>query len=294
MTWAHDRINAGVDNSDYVIDYSDGLLSGEAIAREGYFGSKRYIDRPDLLSHKHTTPDEYKDHLANGLHTTLVMEVNTDDPLGGYNRGVQLAQRAVAGAEYIGYQGSVIAFCADRHFVTKNKPTITTQMWHDYLGGAESVVGPQSLEAYGFSEAMDCTAASYWQAGSASAVVDHADYWQDNTWGGFIGTTAIDRNLMKVKGKGLITVDEKTIAQGVWRTAVEDFTQPKNPDGTQPTMDAYLALARARQDAFQAYSKALSVETKVNSIQVSGVDLDLLADKVTDRILARLNLKQAL
>lgn len=36
------------------------------------------------------------------------------------------------------------------------------------------------------------------------------------------------------------------------------------------------------------------IEAKVDAIHVSGVDLDLLADKVTEKLLARLNLKQAL
>lgn len=227
MTWVQDKLLAGVNNNDYMLDYSTGLISGHAIASAGYYGAKRYIDdisNPSLVRPKHTTKAEYQDHLANGLHDTLVMEVGKNDPLGGFTGGQQFARRAAKGAEIIGYEGRFIAFCCDRWFITQGATPVTRQMWQDYLGGASSIIGADAVEAYGFSDAMDAAfglVGGYWQAGSKTVTRDFVGTWQDNNWTGSLEGVGLDRNLMRVKVAGDVPLsddDLTKIRRIVWGT----------------------------------------------------------------------------
>ena len=99
----------------YYLDYSAAKLDGFTIKRAGYTGVIRYIDAPDRLRMKHTNKAEYDSHIAAGLKVFLVMQNTTTDADGGWAAGVANAKRALAGANYLGYNGPIF-FTNDTFF----------------------------------------------------------------------------------------------------------------------------------------------------------------------------------
>jgi hypothetical protein len=171
------------------LDYSGAKLSGFSIRRDGYDGVIRYIDAPNRLRTKHTDLNEYRDHLANGLTVYLVFQNTTQDPEGGYAAGVANAQRAKAGAEYLGYTG-VVFFCND-------KTTLNATAWHEYLSGAASVLGRDRVGAYGFRNAMDTAnglVPAFWQSGRQSELVSFANLYQFNNGRVYVDGLECDLN----------------------------------------------------------------------------------------------------
>lgn len=176
----------------YWLDYSAGRLSSSVIRAAGYTGAIRYVDSPNLAGGKHITPAEYQELTAAGLSVMLVFEVNEEDPDGGFARGVQYAQRAKAGADWIGYHGPIF-FCEDR----PSTPSVAN--WRAYLDGAASVLGAGRVGAYGFFGAMDAAighAACFWQAGARRDIRPHVHFWQDNNYQPTVGGIQTDRNLI--------------------------------------------------------------------------------------------------
>lgn len=182
--------------ADYWLDYSAAKLTGATIKAwrspqgDRATGVIRYIDAPDRLRIKHTNKSEYDSHIASGLTVRLVFQNTTTDADGGYAAGVANAQRAKAGADYLGYTG-VIFFCNDRTTV----PNV--QAWRDYLRGAATVLGKDRVGAYGFNNALNAAigyASAFWQAGRQSDIVGHANYWQDNNVQVTVGGITCDRN----------------------------------------------------------------------------------------------------
>ena len=103
---------------EYWVDYSGDKRTGAQVAGTTWNGNRitgaiRYIDAPNLLKTKHTNKTEYDSLIAAGLKVRLVFQNNTKDADGGYAAGVANAQRAKAGADYLGYNG-VIFFTNDR------------------------------------------------------------------------------------------------------------------------------------------------------------------------------------
>lgn len=153
------------------IDYSAAKLSGSAVAAASFNGTPitgaiRYVDDPRLAKTKHTTPAEYSDLVAHGIKVRLVFEVGTNDSAGGRAAGVAYAQRALAGANALGYTG-VIYFCNDQTTLA------SVANWQAYLDGAASVLGLARVGAYGFRNAIDAAwghASAYWQCGAQSAL----------------------------------------------------------------------------------------------------------------------------
>ncbi|MGW4489178.1 glycoside hydrolase domain-containing protein [Amycolatopsis sp. NPDC004368] len=188
------------------IDYSSSKLPAADIlaapvgpSGEHATGVIRYIDAPERLATKHTSPAEYSDHRAAGLGVAMYFEVGTNDPLGGFARGQEYARRALAGANLLGFPG-VIFFCADRWFIEPGSPAITPALWRSYLDGAASVLGRARTGAYGFSDAMDAAVghADYFvQAGRASEVRDFVHGWQDNNVQPRVGGITTDRVLIR-------------------------------------------------------------------------------------------------
>lgn len=176
-----------------LLDYSAGKISGAAIKAAGYDGAIRYITDRNSLGTKHTSPAEYSDHVANGLQDWLVYEVNTNDPLSGFNGGVTAAQRALDGANYVGYPSDRhIFFCFDRHALASELPP-----WQAYLDGAASVLGVGRVGAYGFSEAIDAAnghATAFWQCGSRTVVRACTNFYQRNTGTAVVGGITCDIN----------------------------------------------------------------------------------------------------
>jgi hypothetical protein len=152
----------------------------------------RYIDQPNLLTHKHTTKEEYASHLAAGLDVQLVMEVGTTDPDGGYAAGVALAQRAKAGADWLGYHGII--------YMTNDRPDLpSVTNWQEFLRGAATVFGITRTGAYGFAPALNTArnfASGFWQAGRESDLVPHADIYQWNN--GRVTVDGVECDLNKV------------------------------------------------------------------------------------------------
>jgi hypothetical protein len=163
------------------IDYSAAELSGAAVASASYNGTKvtgaiRYVDDPRLAKTKHTTPAEYADLVAHGIKVRLVFEVGTNDSAGGRAAGVAYAQRALAGANSLGYTG-VIYFCNDQTTLA------SVANWQAYLDGAASVLGIARVGAYGFRNAIDAAqghASAFWQCGAQSALRAGVNMYQWN------------------------------------------------------------------------------------------------------------------
>lgn len=164
----------------------------------GVIGYIDDITNQSLVRTKHITKPEYDDFVRNGLSLpAMYFEIGVDDVLGGYNAGRVNAQRALRGANALGWGGTILMAC-DRHFVTKGRTTITAQMWRDYLNGAKSVLGDR-CGGYGFEEAADAAEGivkDFVQCGSASKIRDWVTGWQDNRDQPVIDNIATDRVLM--------------------------------------------------------------------------------------------------
>lgn len=262
----------------YYADYSAAQLSAAQLKAAGYAGSIRYIDditNKNLVRPKHTTKTEYDDHVRNGLKVFLVYEVNTDDPLGGFNGGVAAARRALAGANYLGYKG-VIFFCSDRWFVSPGKATITPWLFQQYLDGAASVLGKERVGAYGFSDAMDAAyghAAVYWQCGSRSAVRNFVSLWQDNNVQPKVGGIATDRNLVLKEllveevDMPLNESDLSNILARVWYGPVYTPDPENKPNEHINAAQALLQV----QLSVDALAKALEAATNDSNITLDAV-----------------------
>jgi hypothetical protein len=178
----------------YWLDYSAAKLSGATIKAAGYGGSIRYIDAPNRLTTKHTNKAEFDDHIREGLAVRLVMQTTTTASDGGFAVGVDHAQRALAGANYLGYQGPI--------YFTNDRTTVPNPAaWTAYLNGAASVLGWAWVGAYGFANAMDIANQStpcrhFWQAGRRSDVRSFVQFWQDNNTQVTVGGVLCDRNLI--------------------------------------------------------------------------------------------------
>lgn len=180
---------------EYWVDYSGDKRTGAQVAATTWNGNRitgaiRYIDAPNLLKTKHTNKTEYDSLVAAGLKVRLVFQNNTKDADGGYAAGVANAQRAKAGADYLGYKG-VIFFTNDR----TELPSPST--WQAYLDGAASVLGKDRVGAYGFMNAMNAAvghAAAFWQSGRESELVNHANYYQWNNGRVYIAGLEADLN----------------------------------------------------------------------------------------------------
>jgi hypothetical protein len=253
--------------TEYWVDYSGAKRTGAQVANTrawagGPFitGAIRYIDAPDRLGTKHTNKAEYDSMIRAGLKVRLVMQVNTKDADGGYNRGVEYARRAKAGADYLGYTG-VIFFTNDRTEV----PDPAT--WRAYLDGAASVLGRARVGAYGFRNALTAAqghASAFWQAGAESQLVDHANYYQWNN-----GRTYID---------GLEADVNKVIRDYVpggdwWDMATKDEVKAAVHDGVLSALQewGYLRYPEGRNlvdDEKQQTASLLGIQSELDELKV--------------------------
>lgn len=272
MSWVDDKLASGVSNRDYLLDYSAAKISGADIRQAGYSGVIRYIDEPSKLGRKHTSKAEYNDHIANELIVYMVMQVGIADADGGWNFGVEKAQRALRGMDYLGYQGPC--------FFTNDRTTVPdADTWRSHLDGAVSVLGFERVGAYGFKNAIDIAvghAHYFWQAGRKSDVAVHTNFWQDNNQQVTVGGITCDRNMMK----------ESDLLGMEWTDSLQ---APFDANAKFPAKDW---ITYANKYAGEAAGGVARLEEKVDNLVVGSVDLDLLADKVADKLLAKLNLKQ--
>lgn len=249
----------------YFLDYSSGKLSGATIRANNYNGVIRYIDSPLNLSTKHTSLSEYQDHIAQGLVVRLVMQVNTTDADGGYARGVAYAQRAKAGADYLGYHGRI--------FFTNDRTTVPDpSTWRAYLDGAVSVLGLDRVGAYGFRNAIDTAqghASAFWQAGARSALSPAANYWQDNNTQVTVGGILCDRNLVISQEGNDVALTDQDVYK-IWRDpllTLDPVHAPNTPINAANVLDRLL-----NNDA--------ALKAKLDTLSTPTVDLDALAAKV--------------
>jgi hypothetical protein len=225
----------------YLIDYSAGKLSAAVIEAtavgpqdEHPSGVIRYIDSPNRLGTKHTSLAEYQDHVRNGLTVLLFFEVGTSDPLGGYAQGQAYAQRALAGANYLGYNGPII-FCCDRWMSgdpARGIPGVPVSVWQAYLDGAVSILGRGRVGAYGFGDAMDAARGHvdlFVQCGARSVVRDFVHIWQDNNVQPFVGGIQTDRLLVLKPITTITTTQENDLTTEEHDTLMQILNQLMGP-----------------------------------------------------------------
>lgn len=274
-----------------LLDYSAGKIPGSAIKAAGHAGAVRYITDRKSLGTKHTSPSEYADHVANGLIDWLVYEVNTNDPLGGWAGGVAAAQRALDGANFIGYPGRHIFFCFDRHATAAELPA-----WQAYLDGAASVIGAGRTGAYGFSEAIDAArghASAFWQCGSRSAVRAFTNLYQRNTGATVVGGVTCDINdvlvplqeapdmdqnqamqldyLFKVFQRYPAGAPNGAIVGGVWTGDGAEFARK---------VDASVSVLSAKVDGLTAAVAALSSNPNLDAATVRQIVTDAVKQSI--------------
>lgn len=161
------------------LDYSAARLSGAAIHAAGYSYVLRYLDDPAWgPPAKCIVPGELVDLRAAGVDVLCVFEQGTDDITGGYGAGQRNARRALAGAQWVGYDG-LIFMAVDEHLDGTG-----VALALEYLDGAASVLGRDRTGVYGFSELIDCAIGRYgalWQCGHTPAPGGPVHIWQRNT-----------------------------------------------------------------------------------------------------------------
>jgi hypothetical protein len=135
----------------YGADYSGGELSPGDLDGFADYDLRfliRYIGFPDNPKCISNHPGAFADHVNAGRVVLLVAEGDEDDPAGGFAGGQDMAARARADADSIGYPGHLpIFFCADAWLNSRNIELSTAM---DYLRGAASVIGRDRVGAYGF------------------------------------------------------------------------------------------------------------------------------------------------
>lgn len=286
----------------HYLDYSAAKLSGATIKAAGYAGAIRYIDditNPSLVKAKHTNRAEYQDHVAQGLDDYLVIEVGVSDADGGWNRGVELARRALAGANVIGYPAHrPIFFCNDRTTVS------SASAWRGFLDGAASVVGRDRTGAYGFANAMDLAvghASCFWQAGRRSDVRSFVNFWQDNNVQVTVGGITCDRNLV-LKPIALVEEEDMNWEQdrrlyNLDRVINATFEDQDTVTGVQPEWPGWATNTGtappkiAIDNPFLARVRA--VESKVDSLANPGtIQVEVDYDRIINGVVARLNALQ--
>lgn len=264
----------------YYLDYSAAELSGTIIKNAGYTGAIRYIDSPANLGRKHTSLAEYRSLKAAGLDVRLVMQTTTTASDGGRAAGIDHAQRALAGAKYLGYTG-VIYFTNDR----VNLPSSTS--WDAYLTGVASVLGWARVGAYGFANAMDVAAhmtecQHFWQAGRRSDVRPFVQIWQDNNVQVTVGGITCDRNLiLKQLVEDVMDARQEAILAYVKAVVVENQTRINTANASVDTLEPKVAALTNKVDALIAQVAALQGGGGV-------VDVVALAKAVNDDAARRL------
>lgn len=168
------------------LDYSSGPINPAAILTAGYNCVFRYVDDPSYgPPAKCITPAEYADLTTAGVQVFLVFEHLTDDYTGGFLSGAEYGQRALTGANWLGYSGPIF-MAIDTHLAVDEIPVAI-----DYLDGAGHILGSR-LAAYGFPELIQAVQSAFpgiptWQCGNPPAAGSGVNVWQDNTM-----TTTVD------------------------------------------------------------------------------------------------------
>jgi hypothetical protein len=200
------------------LDYSAGVPGTATILADGYTFVIRYVDDPnEQFGTKHVDPGEYLALRSAGVDVYLVFEIGTNDFTGGFLSGVEYATRALAGAQWVGYDGIVFA-SVDTHLADGQLPTAL-----EYIDGFIHVLGNARTGVYGFIEIIDaCTASgrgvAWWQCGHQPVLGSATQLWQDNRPSGTVtvGGISCDVNwMLKPLGAGDMTPEESQMLSDV-------------------------------------------------------------------------------
>lgn len=163
-----------------VLDYSAGLIDGQAIKNAGYGGAVRYIGFPDRR--KCTTKSEFDRFTAAGIGMALVFENNTTDWRGGFAQGAASGRLARNHA-------NAISFSADRPIymaIDQDVTGIDFNLAMQYLHGASTTLGgAYATGVYGEADVID-RARAYRVDGKPVC----SFFWQTAAWSHGRKTTA--------------------------------------------------------------------------------------------------------
>lgn len=163
-----------------VLDYSAGLIDGQAIKNAGYGGAVRYIGFPDRR--KCTTKSEFDRFTAAGIGMALVFENNTTDWRGGFAQGAASGRLARNHA-------NAISFSADRPIymaIDQDVTGIDFNLAMQYLHGASTTLGgAYATGVYGEADVID-RARAYRVDGKSVC----SFFWQTAAWSHGRKTTA--------------------------------------------------------------------------------------------------------
>lgn len=277
--------------TELMIDYSAGKLSSAAIkaARfngQAITGAIRYIDSPVNLKTKHTSVAEYNDLVSHGIKVRLVFESGVNDSAGGRAAGVAFAQRALAGADSLGYTG-VIYFCNDQTTL----PSISN--WQAYLDGAASVLGIRRVGAYGFRNAIDAAqghASTFWQSGAQSALRPGINAWQWNNGNTTIAGIVCDVNYVYSDYSGTDQGAEDMTFTYNDPIAVPPFGPNDVRKIGDVVNDTHTWASQAVNQTADLDTKLAALDTKVTALASGGVDVNALAAQVAALVISKLEI----
>lgn len=182
-----------------------------------------YPTNPKCISHY---SGRYREFWEAGIPVGLFHQVAYRDFEGGYDRGREHAQVALADARRVGWAGeSHIIACFDRYMVKANFPTIPLGVVRDYVRGFRSVLG-DNTGYYGFFDTMGPAVAEQWcdfymQCGAREHHIRGIDAWQENNEQPIVMGMQTDRlelyrDMSEVFGMALSDDEVNRIAKAVW------------------------------------------------------------------------------
>ncbi len=262
------------------LDYSAGTIPGAVLATSRAYGQPirgviRYVDAPGNGNVKCITPAEYRDLQAVGMGVLLVFEHQTTDAINGHAAGVINAQRALAGADQLGYSGPIL-MASDMHLNDPAHPEYLPNALA-YLDGAASVLGLARLGAYGFPELMSACvgrASVLWQCGSPPPAnnPDGVHFWQvNNTTSPVLAGIACDINVPMTAVPGMDAIAPADVA-AIWGYPLWDYVAQANgrPNATLP---AAIASAITLQRAAQALAAAQTAATQAQQANTTATEV---------------------
>lgn len=167
----------------YGADYSARELSPSEVDQCKEYDIRfliRYIGFPGNAKCISHYPGAYKKHVQAGRLVLLAAENQVSDPAGGFDGGAEMAKRAVADADLLGYPSALpIFFCADG-WLADSHIAVGTAM--AYLDGAASVIGKERTGAYGFRDFIQAARAGHharwlWLCGAKPTDAEVAQGW---------------------------------------------------------------------------------------------------------------------
>lgn len=235
----------------------------------------RYIGdskNPKCISHY---PGMYEHHWAADRPVFLFDQIGYSDMEGGFDRGRALAQRAVADAKSVGWDGeSHIVACMDRFYAKAGYRTLNAGELSENMRGRRSVLGDR-LGFYGFYDSMRDAingdwASFYVQCGARSAHVPGIHVWQENNYQPKIFGTPTD--ILEMYCDPSYAFGGMMSGQQVWEEPIGD----KDENGKVPPASAWLVKARHAAVATEG-----KVDEMKNDLQIILSSLGTLVGEVT-------------